>query len=560
MYPKDRINELGNGLKLWEETCLKKELETKGEWKKEFKTASGILVNRIYTPLDLNKKGWDYLEKLGFPGNYPFTRGISPTMYRSNIFIMSQYGGFGTAEETNRHIKYVISQGGTGYGIAQDLPTQVGLDSDNPLARGEIGKVGVAIDSLADVETIFDGIPVENVEIYTTSNATGPIFLAFLLALCEKRNVSPGKLKVSIQNEILKEFVARGTYIFPPKPSVKFSCDLIEYCLKKGLKNIQPIWFCGYHMREAGGNIIQELAFTLANAVAYLDNVVSRGVDLNHFNQPAVAFTAGMDLFEEVCKHRAFRRMWAKLMKERYHVTAEQAMSVFFRDHTAAHQLTEQQPLNNIIRSTVAGLVQALSGNQVVSLASYDEAYALPSSETLKISLRTQQIIAYETGVVNTVDPLAGSYYVECLTDEIEERVTKLFDRVQSMGGAVSAIEQGFMITEIGKSAYQQLKEVESGERVMVGLNKYREDEEVHLQLFRGDPEVEEKEIKKVQKLRRERDNHKVKSTLKQLGEAAREGINLVESLVPAVKAYATLGEICDTLKEVFGEHIEAEY
>jgi methylmalonyl-CoA mutase, N-terminal domain len=560
MCPKDSTDELRRELESWEETRLKKELQTKGEWKKEFKTASGIPVKTLYTPTDSEERGWSYLEKLGFPGKYPFTRGITPMMYRNNIYIMSQYGGFGTAEETNRHIKYVISKGGTGYGIAQDLPTQVGLDSDHPFARGEVGKVGVAIDSLADVETIFDGIPVENVEIYTTSNATGPIFLAFLLALCEKRNVSPKKLKVSIQNEILKEFVARGTYIFPPKPSLNLSCDLIEYCLKNGLRNIQPIWFCGYHMREAGGNIIQELAFTLANAVAYLDNVASRGADLNHFNQPAVAFTAGMDLFEEVCKHRAFRRMWAKLMKDRYKVTAEQAMSVFFRDHTAAHQLTEQQPLNNIVRSTVAGLVQALSGNQVMSLASYDEAYALPSPETLKVSLRTQQIIAYETGVVNTVDPLAGSYYVEWLTDEIEDKVTKLFERVQSMGGAVPAIEQGFMTTEIGKSAYQQLKEIESGERVVVGLNRYQEDEEVHLQLFKGDPEVEEKEIKKVQKLRRERDDQKVQSTLKQLGKAARERVNLVEPLVPAVGAYATLGEICSTLKEVFGEHKEAAY
>lgn len=316
MYHKDEIDELEKGIESWEKGCLKNELETRGEWKKEFTTASGIPIKRLYTPLDLNERGWSYLEKLGFPGQYPFTRGITPTMYRGNIFVMSQYGGFGTAEATNKHFKYVLSQGGSGLGIAQDLPTQVGLDSDHPLARGEVGKVGVTIDSLADVETIFDGIPIETVTVYTTSNATGPIFLAFMLALCENRRISPEKLRLSIQNDILKEFVARGTYIFPPKASVKFSCDLIEYCIKNGLKNIQPVWFCGYHMREAGANIIQELAFTLADAAAYLDEVVRRGVDLNHFHQPAAAFTAGMDLFEEVCKHRAFRRMWARLMRE----------------------------------------------------------------------------------------------------------------------------------------------------------------------------------------------------------------------------------------------------
>jgi len=476
------------------------------------------------------------------------------------MWVMSQYGGFGTAEATNQQFKYILSQGGTGFGIAQDLPSQIGLDSDNSLSRGEVGKAGVAIDSLADMETILDGIPIEDVAVYTTSNATGPIFLGFMLALCDKRGISPAKLTLSIQNDILKEFASRGTYIFPPRPSVNFSCDLMEYCIRNGLKNIQPVWYCGYHMRESGADVIQELAFTFANAAAYLDNLVGRGVNLNDFHQPAVAFTAGMDLFEEVCKHRAFRRMWARMMKERYNVTAEQVMSVFLRGHTAATQLTVQQPLNNIVRCTVTGLVQALSGYQVMELSSYDEAYALPAPEALRISLRTQQIIAYETGVANTVDPLAGSYYVEALTDEIEGRVTDLFNRVQSMGGAVPAIEQGFMIKEIARSAYQQQKEVESGERVVVGLNKYQEDEPVHLQILKVDPKEEERQVQKLRKLRMERDSDKVKSTLKQLGEAAREGVNLVQPIVPAVQAYATIGEICDTLKEVFGEYKELVY
>lgn len=558
MNDKGNQEDIKQAKESWEQTRLKEELDKVGEWKKEFGTVSGIPVKRLYTPLDLADRGWNYLESLGFPGEYPFTRGITPTMYRGSLYVMSQYGGFGTAEATNKRFKYILEQGGRGLGLAQHLPSQIGFDSDNPLARGEVGKAGVAIDSLADIETVFDGIPLEDLPVYTTSNATGPIFLAFILALCEKWGVKPERLRLSIQNDVLKEFVSRGTYIFPPKPSVKFSCDLMEYCIRNRLHSVQPVWFCGSHMRESGADAVQELAFTLANAAAYLDNLVGRGVDLNDFHQPSVAFATGIDLFEEVCKHRAVRRMWARMMKERYHVTAEQVMSTFMRGHTLATELTAQQPINNVVRCTVNAIVQALSGYQVMELSSYDEAIALPSPEALKISLRTQQIIAYETGVANTVDPLAGSYYVEALTDEIEDRVTELFNKVQSMGGAIAAIEQGFMVREIGRSAYRQLKEIESGERVVVGLNKYQEDEPVQLQIWKADAEEEERQIQKLKRLRKERDNGKVASSLRQLKEAAREGINLVEPIIPVVKAYATIGEICGTLKDVFGEYREA--
>jgi len=555
MYDEHQLAEIEQALSNWESTSLKEALEKMGEWKKEFTTSSGLTAKRLYTPLDLKAGEWNYLGQLGFPGGYPFTRGIEPVMYRSKLFRMYQYGGYGTAKATNEWFKYIIERGAEELGVAQDLPTQLGLDSDHPLARPEVGKVGVAIGSLADIEAIFKDIPIERIGVSTTSNATGPIFLAFMLALCEKRKISPQKLRLNIQNDILKEFIARGAYIFPPRPSMEFACDLREYCINNGLINVRPGEFCGYHMREAGANVIQELAFTLANAVAYLECLKSRGVDLNKCYQPVAGFTAGLDLFEEICKLRAFRRMFSRTMKERFNVSNPDAMAVSYRCNSQASLFTAQEPMNNIVRGAITALVQALAGVQVMSVACFDEAHALPSPEAVKIALRTQQIVAYETGVVNTVDPLAGSYYVEALTDELEEKAMTLFEKVQAMGGAIASIEQGFQIREIARSALKHQQQVESGERVMIGVNKYRGNEAVHLEVRRPDEKDVERQIERLNKLRKERDNDEVKIALNGLKEAAREGANLVLPALATVKAYATIGEMCDVLRDVWGEY-----
>lgn len=551
----DDLNELRQARESWEKICFEKELKTRGENKKDFTTASGIIVKRLYTPLDLIDTQWDYMEDSSFPGEYPFTRGISPLMYRSNIWVMMQLGGFGTAQETNKWFKYILEQGANMLVIAQDLPSQIGLDSDNPLSKGEVGKVGVAIDSLQDIETIFDGIPLEDIVVSTTSNATGPIFLALMLALADNRGLPLQKLKLSIQNDVLKEFICRGTYIFPPGPALKFSCDLAEYCAEHKLINVQYHINCGYHMREAGASAIQELAFMVTNSAAFVEELITRGIDLNESYRPVEFLVAGLDFFEEISKHRAYRRMFAKMMRERFKVTNPRAMSPIMYSSCQASSYTAQQPLNNIIRGTVTALVQALSGIQVMGIASFDEAYAIPSAEAVRLALRTQQIIAYETGVINTVDPLAGSYYVEALTDELEERATKIVDKVEALGGAVAAIEQGFQEREIAREAYIKLRQIKSGDKVVVGVNKFQVDERVNIKLMKVDPEVEERQIEKVKRLKKERDNKKVGVALNDLKVLVKEGQNLVPAILAAVKTYATIGEICDTLRDIYGEH-----
>ena len=557
MYDEQKLAEIRQAKDLWEKTTLKEERQKNPERKKEFTTASGIPIKSIYTPQDLAEKGWDYMEKLRFPGEYPFTRGITATMSRSEFPRPFLYAGFGLPEQTNERFKWLIGQGAKDLCVALDLPTQIGYDSDNPLCRGEVGKIGVAINSVADMEVLLDGIPLEDNWMGTVGSAIAPIFLAWLLAIAEKRGIPQQRLRVAIQGDILREYVARGTQIFPLKPSVKLTCDYVEYCIKNGITFEQA--YAGFHLREAGGTAPQEIGFTLANAAEYIREIVRRGISVDQLNQPRILITTCMDFFEEIAKHRALKRMYAKMMKEKFHAKNPQSMVFTFQIGNAKASLTAEQPLINVIRATIMSVAQALSGPQVDSASQYTEALSLPSPESVLLDMRVGELIAYESGIRDVVDPLAGSYYVEALTDELEKRATELFEQVEVMGGAIVAIERGFMQREIARSAYDQLRRIESGEKVWVGVNKFCTDERVSIQLQKVDPTVEEKQIQKLQKLKRERDNQKVRSSLEQLEEAAKEGVNLVPPILAAVKSYATIGEICDILRGVFGEYKATE-
>lgn len=555
MYDEQTIKKIREAQKEWEEATLKKELDERGEWKKEFKTDSGSIVKRIYTPLDIEPT-WDYLNEVGFPGQYPFVRGDAATMFRGTPCRITPYGGFGTAESTNKRFKYLIEQGVLQLSIALDLPTQIGLDSDHPLARGEVGRQGVAVDSLADMEIILDGIDLEKVRVSGVFACVGPFFLSLLLALAEKRNLSLKKLHFGLNNDSFQEYTVRSTYIFPPQTGLRFSCDLIEWVIRnKLLDNINPIQYAGYTLREAGGNVYQELGFVLAIARTYMKELIRRGIDINDFYSSVVNFTAGCDLFEEVCKFRAFRRMFSKMVKGEFHATNPKSMIVFFRAGSQPSRFTAQQPLINIVRGTISALVQQLGGVHHGGVAAYDEALSIPTPEAATIAIRTQQIVTYESGVINTVDPLAGSYYVESLTNEIEEKATEFADRIKEEGGIIAAIEKGYIIREIAQAAYQYHKEIETGEKVWVGVNKFCADEPIKVGIMRVDPIEEEKQIEKLKKLRKERNNDQVRATLRELKQAAQEGVNLIPPIVNAVKAYATIGEVFGTLKEVFGEY-----
>ena len=544
----------------WESTTLEKDLEQRKEQKKEFKTKSGLTVKRLYSPIDLKERDWDYLKDSGFPGEYPFARGEIPAMYRNVPPRPFTYQGFGSAEETNERFKYMLSQGARRVAIAPDLPTQLGYDSDHPLARGQVGKVGVPINSLVDMETIFDGIPLDKVSVGSQGNADACILVAAVMACAEKTGIPPEKVNFFIQNEILKEYFARGAYIFPPKPSLKFACDLIEYAAREKLSGIVPIQYCGYHVREAGGDAIQEITFLLADAAAYIEEVLSRGVKVDELPMPQAVVTVGMDIFEEVCKLRALRRMWARMMKERFKATNPLVLGLFLHTGCQASVWTAQQPMNNIVRGTVVAIAEMLAGSGSLGIASMTEALSIPTVESATLNMRTLQIVSEETGLQNTVDPLGGSYYVEALTDEIEERATKLLEKIEKLGGVVACIDKGFQERLIGESAYEQMRQIKSGEMVHVGVNKYRTDEPIKMNLMKVDPKEEERQIEKVKRLRRERDNEKVEAALKGLKEAALEGVNLFPSVLDAVKAYATGGEICDTLRSVYGEYKRPAY
>ena len=546
------FEKLEQEFKAWQ-AKVEKANEKYPERKKQFVTGSNAPVNRVYTPLD--QKDFDYFSQLGLPGEFPYTRGVQPTMYRGRLWTMRQYAGFGTAEESNTRYKYLLEQGQTGLSVAFDLPTQIGYDSDHPLSEGEVGKVGVAIDSLADMEVLFDGIPLDKVSTSMTINAPAAVLLAMYVAVAEKQGVSAQALSGTIQNDILKEYIARGTYIFPPAPSMRLITNIFEYCSKQ-VPNWNTISISGYHIREAGATAVQEVAFTIADGIAYVEAAIKAGLDVDEF-APRLSFffNAHNDLFEEVAKFRAARRVWAHIMRDRFGAKNPKSWMLRFHTQTGGSTLTAQQPDNNIIRVTLQALAAVLGGTQSLHTNSRDEALALPTEQAVRIALRTQQIIAYESGVAETVDPLAGSYYVESLTDRIETEVLQYIKRIDDLGGAVKAIEQGYIQQEIQDSAYAWQMDVENGERVIVGLNKFQVKENPPQGLLRVDPAVGERQKQKLAALKAGRDQKAVDSALASLRNAASSSDNLMPPILEAVRGYATLGEICGVLREEFGEY-----
>jgi methylmalonyl-CoA mutase, N-terminal domain len=521
------------------------------ERKELFSTSSDIEINRLYGAEDEHYP----FDSLGLPGEYPYTRGPQPTMYRSRFWTMRQYAGFGSAEETNKRFLYLLQQGQTGLSVAFDLPTQIGYDSDHPMARGEVGKVGVAIDSLEDMEALLKDIPLDRVSTSMTINAPASVLLAMYIAVAEKQGIAADKLSGTIQNDILKEYIARGTYIFPPKPSMRLITDIFAYCQSQ-VPKWNTISISGYHIREAGANAAQELAFTIANGVAYVDAALEAGLNIDDF-APRLAFffNAHNQFFEEVAKFRAARRMWAKLMREHYGAKNPKSWQLRFHTQTGGSTLTAQQPDNNIVRVTTQALSAVLGGTQSLHTNSRDEALALPTEDSARIALRTQQILAHETGVADTVDPLAGSYYVEHLTDELERKANEYLDKIKQMGGAVSAVEQGYMQREIHHTAYETQKNIENGQDIIVGMNKFMVENEPQPELLRVDPELGEKQKEKLQALKTKRDQDRVSAQLEALRAKARSQENLMPVILECVKSYCTVGEICGVLREEFGEY-----
>jgi methylmalonyl-CoA mutase N-terminal domain/subunit len=512
-------------------------------------------VQPVYTPPEAAGPDADYLRDLGFPGQYPFTRGIYPSMYRGRLWTMRQYAGFGTARETNRRFRYMLERGMTGINVAFDLPTQHGYDSDDPRARGEVGNVGVPVSSLRDLEILFEGIPLAEIGPANAINAPAAVILAMYVALAERQGLALERLSGSIQNDILKEFIARGTYIFPPGPSLRLVTDVIEYCAAT-LPRWNFINVCGYHMREAGSTLVQEVAFALADAVTYTRAAVERGIAVDRFAPRfAFNFTAGTNLFEEAAKFRAARRLWARLMRERF--GAEQPASWAFRTGagSGASQLTAQQPENNLIRVTLNALAAILGGAQSLHTAAYDEALALPTERSVKLALRTQQVLAHEAGLTEVIDPLAGSYYVETLTTEIESRARALMEEVERRGGVIAAIESGWIQQQIADASWERQRQIEAGERVVVGVNRFVEEEPVRVDIHRHLEAVAAERAAALRALREERDARRVTGALEGLRAAAAGGANVMPALVEAATAYATIGEICGTLREVFGEY-----
>lgn len=552
MSIKNGRKDLAEAQKKWSEDVEDK-LNKHPERKETFSNTSGIPIKRLYTPLDQGEE--EYAAEMGFPGEYPYTRGVQPTMYRGRYWTMRQYAGFATAEESNRRYRFLLDQGQTGLSVAFDLPTQIGYDSDDEMAIGEVGKVGVAIDSLRDMETLFDGIPLAKVSTSMTINAPAAVLLAMYIAVGEKQGVSSEKLRGTIQNDILKEYSSRGTYIFPPKPSMRIITNIFSYCSEK-----VPLWntisISGYHIREAGSTAVQEIAFTLANGIAYVEAALKAGLEIDSFGpRLSFFFNAHLDFMEEIAKYRAARSLWAKIMKERFGAKNPKSMMIRFHTQTAGCTLTAQQPKNNIVRVAFQALAAVLGGTQSLHTNSMDEALCLPSEEAVQIALRTQQLVAYETGVADTVDPLGGSYYLESLTREIYKRAQEYIKKIDEMGGAVEAVEQGFIQREIQDSAYKYQREIEKEERIVVGVNRFQTHEEKPANLLRVDPDVRVGQIEQLKRLKSERDNKKVKQALVDLRTGAEGSDNLMPLILDAVKAYGTLGEICDVLRGVFGEY-----
>lgn len=545
-------DKLQDCFKKWEKEKLEKSLSRFGERKTEFISGSNEEIERLYTPLDIEDVNYD---DLGFPGEYPFTRGVQPTMYRGKLWTMRMYAGFATAEESNKRYKYLIEQGSMGLSVAFDLPTQMGYDSDDDISEGEVGKVGVAIDSLEDMELLFDGIPLDKVSTSMTINAPASVLLAMYIGVAQKQGVDMDKLRGTIQNDILKEYVARGTYIFPTKPSMRLITNIFEYC-SKHVPKWNTISISGYHIREAGSTAIQEVAFTLSNGIAYVNAAIEAGLNVDDF-APRLSFffNAHNDLFEEIAKYRAARRLWAKIMKDRFGAKKEKSLMLKFHTQTAGSTLTAQQPENNIVRVAIQTLAAVMGGTQSLHTNSKDEALALPTEDSVRTALRTQQIVAHESGVADTIDPLAGSYYVESLTNKIEKESMKLIEKIDNLGGSPSAIDKGYMQQEIMESAYRYQKEIENDERVIVGMNKFKIEEGSPKGLLRVDPSVGERKKEKLKDLRNRRDNDLVKKNLENLRNACKGDDNLMPYILEAVNSYATLGELCGVMREEFGEY-----
>ncbi len=548
------MDELRDYYQEWLEEELKPTVDNFGSRKKEFKTASDIELEALYTPLDIDDL--DYLSELNFPGQYPYTRGVYATMYRSRLWTMRQYAGFGTAKETNQRYRYLLEQGQTGLSVAFDLPTQIGYDSDQPLARGEVGRVGVAIDTLKDMETLFDKIPLDKVSTSMTINAPAAVLLAMYVAVAEKQGVDRSKLAGTVQNDILKEYIARGTYIFPPEPSLKLVTDIFEFCSQE-LPRWNSISISGYHIREAGSDAIQELAFTLGNGIEYVESALERGLNIDDF-APRLSFffNAQMNFFEEIAKFRAARRLWAEIMRERFGAKKDKSCMLRFHTQTAGAALTAQQPENNIIRVAYQALAAALGGTQSLHTNSFDEALGLPTEKSVKIALRTQQILAEETGVADVIDPLGGSYLIESMTDTLVEEARDYLEEIDKLGGMAEAIEAGFVQREIQETAYEMQKDIDNQEQIVVGVNKYQEEEEEEIEdILKVDPELEQSQKESLQRVRVNRDATKVEKHLTKLREAAEKEENLMYPILAAVKDYVSIGEICGVLRDIFGEY-----
>ncbi len=539
--------------KNWEERCLNPALKRGSERHERFATSSGIEIKREYDPGCL--KDFDYLNDLGFPGEYPFTRGVQPTMYRGRLWTMRQYAGFGTAEESNRRYRYLFENGQTGLSVAFDLPTQMGRDADHPLAHGEIGRVGVSIGSLADMETLLGGLPLDKISTSMTINATASILLALYLAVAERRGVSWEKLNGTVQNDILKEYVARGTYIYPPRGSMRIITDIFDFASRE-VPNWNTISISGYHIREAGSTAAQELAFTLADGIAYVEAAIKAGLEVDRFaSRLSFFFNVHNNFFEEIAKFRAARRMWARIMKERFCARDERSMMMRFHAQTAGSTLTAQQVDNNVVRVALQALAAVLGGAQSLHTNSRDEALALPSESSVLLALRTQQVIGYESEVTDTADPLGGSYYLESLTRELERKANEYLAAIDDLGGAVAAIERGFMQREIQNAAYLYQREIETRERIIVGVNEFTSGEPSVGDILKVDPGLEEKQKAKLARVRAERNSAAADKALGRVESAARDGGNLMPPIIDAVRAYATLGEMADAMRRVFGEY-----
>ena len=537
----------------WEKRVVEKTLRKSPERREKFETSSGIEVKRLYTPADVADH--DYLRDEGFPGEHPFTRGVQPTMYRGRFWTMRQYAGFGTAEESNQRYHYLLSQGTTGLSVAFDLPTQMGLDSDHARAAGEVGRVGVAIDSLDDMETLLRGIPLDKVSTSMTINATASILLSLYLVVAEKQGVPWEKVNGTIQNDVLKEYIARGTYIYPPAPSMRIITDIFAFCTER-VPNWNTISISGYHIREAGSTAVQEVAFTLANGVAYVEAAIAAGQSIDDFaSRLSFFFNVHNNFFEEIAKFRAARRLWAKIMRERFAAKEPKSWMLRFHSQTAGSTLTAQQPDNNVVRVTVQALAAVIGGTQSLHTNSKDEALALPSESSAKLALRTQQVVAHESGVADTIDPMAGSYYVETLTDEIERRAEEYLARIDKIGGAVRAIEAGFQAREIQNAAYRFQQDVEKKKEIVVGVNEFIERRELPVDLLRIDPKLEEAQRARVRAVRGRRDGQRAAAAMEQLDRATAGRDNLLPFIVEAVRSYVTLGEISDVLRRRFDEY-----